>query len=86
MKETRVLGIMIHNQGEGSEKIQEVLSTYGCNIRTRLGLHDTAGDYAAATGLILLELNGNAEESIKLEDELLKLDGVEVQKMVFRKK
>ncbi len=83
MKETRVLGVMVHNPGEGSKKIQNILTMYGCNIRTRLGLHDSVGEYAADTGLMLLELTGDASECAKLENELFSLDGVEVQKMVF---
>lgn len=86
MKETRVLGVMVHNPGEGSRKIQNILTMYGCNIRTRLGLNDAFGDYANNTGLMLLELNGDRADCIKLENELLALDGVEVQKMVFTRK
>jgi hypothetical protein len=50
-----------------------------------LGLHDTGAEYARETGLVLLELVGDPQECLRLENELLALDGVEVQKMVFRK-
>jgi hypothetical protein len=33
--------------------------------------------------MILLELTGDPKEYIKLENELLKIDGLEVKKMVF---
>lgn len=85
MKEIRVLGVMINNPSKGADKIHSILSTYGCNIRTRLGLHDDSGNYAADTGLMILELSGGLNDCLKLENELLAIEGVDVQKMVFKK-
>jgi NADPH-dependent 2,4-dienoyl-CoA reductase/sulfur reductase-like enzyme len=85
MKEVRILGVMINDPAKGAEKIQGILTKYGCTIRTRLGLHDIDENYAIDTGLMLLELRGEMQEYLRLENELLALDGVEVQKMVFRK-
>lgn len=85
MKEVRILGVMINDPTKGAEKIQSILTKYGCTIRTRLGLHDIDENYATETGLMLLELRGEMEEYLRLENELLALEGVEVQKMVFRK-
>lgn len=85
MKEVRILGLMINDPTKGSMKIQNILTKYGCSIRTRLGLHDIDEDYARETGLILLELTGDLQECLRLENELLALEGIEVQKMVFRK-
>jgi hypothetical protein len=85
MKEVRILGVMINDPSKGADKIQNILSKYGCSIRTRLGMHDIDEEYSTETGLMLLELIGDMSECLKLENELLSLDGVEVQKMVFRK-
>ena len=85
MKEVRILGVMINNPAKGADKIQSILSKYGCSIRTRLGMHDMDDEYAGDTGLMLLELVGDMQECLRLENELLSLEGVEVQKMVFRK-
>jgi len=85
MKEVRILGVMINEPSKEPGKIQNIFTRYGCSIRTRLGLHDTGEDYASETGLVLLELVGDPQECLRLENELLALDGVEVQKMVFRK-
>jgi hypothetical protein len=85
MKEVRILGVMINNPAKGADKIQSILSKYGCSIRTRLGMHDMDDEYAGDTGLMLLELVGDMQECLRLENELLELEGVEVQKMVFRK-
>ena len=85
MKEVRILGVMINDPAKGADKIQSILTKYGCVIRTRLGMHDIDEEYASDTGLMLLELTGDMHECLRLENELLALDGVEVQKMVFRK-
>ncbi len=85
MKEVRVLGVMINDPAKGADQIQRILTKYGCSIRTRLGIHDIDEEYARETGLMLLELIGDMQECIRLENELLALDGIDVQKMVFRK-
>jgi hypothetical protein len=85
MKEVRILGVMINDPAKGADKIQSILTKYGCVIRTRLGMHDMDEEYASDTGLMLLELIGDIHECLRLENELLALEGVEVQKMVFRK-
>jgi len=83
MKERWILGIQISDRVQEVSVLQEILTKYGCSIKTRLGLHEVQGDYCSASGLILLELTGNSEDFYKLENELLQLDGVETKKMVF---
>ncbi|HEX7411260.1 MAG TPA: hypothetical protein VF298_03885 [Bacteroidales bacterium] len=83
MKEIRVLGIHINDRVNNAAGIQQILTKYGCSIRTRLGLHDVVDDYCSQGGLILLELSGDRAEWLKLENELLAIDHLEVQKMEF---
>ncbi len=85
MKEIKILGIYV-NRANDTSRIQEILTRYGCSIRTRLGLHDTDEDYYDDRGIILLELFGDPDEATRLENELLGIDFVEVQKMTFHKK
>ena len=82
-KEIWILGIRISDRVTKASLIQPVLTKFGCTIRTRLGLHDVTDDFCSPTGMILLELTGDPSEYIKLENELLKIDGLEVKKMVF---
>jgi len=84
MKEIRVLGIYVSNRLEASQQVQATLTKFGCSIKTRLGLHEVVDDYCSISGLILLELTGDRNEALKLENELLKIDGVQLEKMVFR--
>jgi len=80
---TRILGIRITDRQKEAGEVQKTLTRHGCSIRTRLGLHEVSDDYCSTRGLILLELFGENGEQDKLEQELLKLEGVLVRKMVF---
>ncbi|MGA3014255.1 MAG: hypothetical protein ABSD71_09485 [Bacteroidales bacterium] len=83
-KETWILGINISDRVTKAELVQPILTKFGCTIRTRLGLHDVTDEFSSSTGMILLELTGDPKEYVKLENELLKIDGLEVKKMVFQ--
>jgi hypothetical protein len=85
MKEIRILGIAVNNRIEDAIKVQDILTKFGCSIKTRLGLHEVTEENCSTTGLILLELTGDVNECIKLENELLKLNSVELKKMIFEK-
>lgn len=51
--------IMVHDRNEVVSSVQKVLSLYGCNIRTRLGVNLGNSD---GEGLIILELTGDSSE------------------------
>jgi hypothetical protein len=85
MKEIRILGVYVNDRVQGAGRIQTILGKYGCSIRTRLGLHNLDDVYSNDTGLILLELTGDPEECLRLENELLTIEELDVQKMVFLK-
>ena len=78
-----IVGVHIHDRLTQVPNIQKLFSTYGCNIKTRLGLHDANEDYCATTGLILLEMTGNLERIDELMEKLNSHDGIDVQKMEF---
>jgi hypothetical protein len=82
-KEIWILGIRISDRVKHAELIQPILAKFGCTIRTRLGLHDVTEEFSSPTGMMLLELTGDPAEYAKLESELLKVEGLEVKKMVF---
>jgi len=84
MKEVWILGIHMTDRANEASEVQAILTKYGCTIKTRLGLHEVHDDYCAPNGIILLELTGQPEEFHKLENELLKISGLDVKKMVFR--
>ena len=59
---TTIIGIPLENRIEESIKLQEILSKYGCSIKTRIGLHDM-GDYKCLNyGVVLIEVVNNINE------------------------
>jgi hypothetical protein len=80
-----IMGILIGNREHEALKVQELLTMYGCYIKTRLGLHDTPIEgMCSSKGLLLLEfLPGNEAEINAFEDELKKLESIVVRRMEF---
>jgi hypothetical protein len=83
MSEIRILGVLVREPGKASLRVQEIFTKYGCSIKTRLGLNELEQENCGECGLILLELMGDVHECIRLENELLQVDDIRVQKMVF---
>ena len=82
--ETRILGVLLTDRMKEANGVQQVLTKYGCSIKMRLGLHEVNEKLCSKTGLILLELFGDAKEWDNLEKELKGIQGIEVQKMSFK--
>jgi hypothetical protein len=83
MAEKRILGIHLSERVKDAVSVQDILTKFGCSIKTRIGLHEVSEDYCSPCGLILLELTGDINECNKLENELGKLAGIEIKKMTF---
>jgi hypothetical protein len=78
-----IIGIHVKDRYDEAQQVQEVLTRYGCSIKTRLGLHNVNGDNCAQGGVILLQLVPDDEEARLLISAMNKIDGVEVKEMVF---
>ena len=78
-----VLGVKINNRLKHAPEVQKLLSEYGCNVKTRLGLHEVDALSCSTGGLLLLELFGDDRICLELAGKLEKIEGIEVQKMVF---
>jgi len=83
MKEIRILGLHVTNRVSDAVIIQDILTKFGCSIKTRLGLHEVDEKKCSSCGIILLELTGEEVECDKLESELRKVKGLDIQKMTF---
>jgi hypothetical protein len=79
-----ILGVQVTNRVENIPGVQEILTEYGCNIKTRLGLHDVTESHCSSAGLLILETYGNEAEIVKMEAKLKKTKGLTVKKMVFQ--
>jgi len=77
-----ILGVHITNRLKRASEVQQLLTQYGCNIKTRLGLHEVE-NVCSPTGVLLLEMYGEDAVCFELADKLAAVEGVEVQRMVF---
>ena len=75
MAKQNILLVRTSKRRENVDRIQKVLTEYGCIIRMRLGLHE-AGDVCSDEGLLLLQLTDAAEEAKAFEKALSAIDGV----------
>ncbi len=78
-----ILGIQVTNRLTKAPEVQKLFTQYGCNIKTRLGLHDVNETSCSPTGLVLLEMFGKEEDILGMEKALKAIEGIKVQKMVF---
>lgn len=78
-----ILGIHVINRVEHAVNVQTLLTEFGKNIKTRLGLHDVHDGYCSPNGLMLVEFVGGAAQCKPLVDKLASIPGVEVKQMVF---
>lgn len=79
-----IMGIQVEQRRETANKVQQMLTDYGCIVKTRLGLSQSCDDFCSDTGLILLEfLSSAGDKIIELEQKLESIEGVIVKKMEF---
>ncbi len=83
MEKHVIYGVHITDRTKRAVEVQQMLSKYGCYIKTRLGLHDTSSNICSPNGLILLEMLNDGPESTELFNELSAIDGIDVQRMIF---
>jgi len=76
-----ILGLLVERNQDTILSIQKLLTMYGCNIRTRLGVNEIF--FGEPAGLIILELKGDIKQRLLLEKELSELRQVQVRSMAF---
>jgi len=85
MAERIILGVQVSNRVENILDVQKILTEYGCNIKTRLGLHEVTESHCSTVGLLILETYGDEADILQMESKLKKIKGLSVKKMVFLK-
>jgi len=76
-----ILGILVAKDHDVVTSVQKLFTSYGCNIRTRLGINEIF--FGEPAGLIILELTGDNKQRQLLERDLKGLKQIHVRKMVF---
>ena len=83
MSKRIVLGINVTNRVQEIPAVQKILTDYGCNIRTRLGLHEVSAKTCSSLGLLILDTYGAEADIMEMIKKLKKVKGLVVKKMVF---
>ncbi len=78
-----ILGIHVSDRLKNAADVQKVFTEYGCNIKTRIGLHDVDERSCSPSGVVLIEFFGSEDEAATMVAKLDAVEGVGVQKMVF---
>ena len=78
-----IYGVHVTDRATQVPQVQKLLSEYGCNIKTRLGLHRVDESVCSARGLIILEMFGKMAVCGELKAKLSALQGIDVQEMIF---
>ncbi len=79
-----IIAIHIQDRIKKAADVQQLLTDFGCSIKTRLGLHEVSQSQCSGTGIIILELTGPVKHMKDLMTKLKKIKGVEVKALVFK--
>jgi len=77
--EKTILVVVIDKRRATAPEVQKTLTTFGCIIKTRLGIHDGVVDKCSDHGLLILELVGRKSERRGLQKKLGLLPGVKTK-------
>jgi len=83
MTNYKIVGIAIKDRIKEAGKTQEVLSKYGCLIRSRLGFHEVSEYTCSRVGFIILQVIDENEQFPHFVKDLNEIGGIEVQEMNF---
>jgi hypothetical protein len=78
-----IVGVHLTNRVEEATHVQQILTEFGCNIKTRLGLHTVSEEACSPQGLIMLEMVGDPAKIDEMIQKLNDLTGVDAKKMIF---
>lgn len=76
-----VIAVRVDHRTSNAAKVQDILTKHGCNIRTRVGLHEISEDNCSEDGFIILQACGEAPTIKAMMAEFEGLDGVRAQLM-----
>ena len=82
MKKT-VLLVLVGKRKEAAVKLQQVLTAWGCLIKTRLGLHAGVMENCSESGFLFLELYGKDEDNAELARKVAVISGIESKLVVL---
>ncbi|MCR6544971.1 hypothetical protein [Dehalobacterium formicoaceticum] len=79
----RLMAIKVNGRTANAPLVQEILTRYGCNIKTRIGFHEANEDHCSMDGIIILQLTRLENEIQSMFNELALIDGVQAKMIEF---
>ena len=76
-----IIGLRVNHRTGNAVKLQEALTQFGCNIKLRVGLHETSEDFCSDDGIILLQVCGSRETVDEMLHALESQEGVTAKRM-----
>ncbi|MBN1155042.1 hypothetical protein JXB12_09025 [candidate division KSB1 bacterium] len=71
-----VMLVLLSTRKEVAVKVQQILTAWGCYIKTRLGLHSDTLENCSENGLLFLEMVGDEDKHKEMERKLNLINGV----------
>ena len=72
-----ILAIKLTERNNDSIELQKILTEYGCQIKTRIGLHHGTEDTCSPEGIIILDVAGDSNELQKRLEEFWQVKSIE---------
>lgn len=83
MEQYIIIGVRVSDRLKHAGAVQKVLTDYGCNIKTRLGLHEASQGVCATNGVLLLQIYGGEKVADEMLAKLSAIEGINAKKMVI---
>lgn len=78
-----LMAVKIGVRTQHASEVQNILTKYGCSIRTRVGFHDTDENHCSTDGILILQLSGKEDEIKRMLNELNALHEVSAKFIEF---
>ena len=78
---TVIIGIKLKDKKNNSLELQKILTEYSCEIKLRVGINNSSF-LCSSYGIILLQID-SLDSAIKLENSLINISGIEIERMIF---
>lgn len=78
-----IIGLRVNHRTGNAVKLQEVLTQFGCNIKLRVGLHETSEQFCSDDGIILLQVCGEQQTIENMLTSFNEVEGVKAKMLVL---
>ncbi len=71
-----IIGLRVDHRHANALNLQKALTEFGCNIKLRVGLHETGENFCSDDGVIMLQACGDQETINRMVEAFNGLEGV----------